>query len=94
MISKDKCKYITPVPGGVGPMTVAMLAKNILKAYKMQKKQKSCDFYFYVQNSNKFLKKIVMLDGIVNKLYSVVRLIGIIISRVVIHNNKNSLFIS
>ena len=34
---KDKCSYITPVPGGVGPMTVAMLAKNILKAYKMQK---------------------------------------------------------
>lgn len=33
---KDKVKYITPVPGGVGPMTVAMLAKNILKAYKMQ----------------------------------------------------------
>lgn len=33
---KDKCSYITPVPGGVGPMTVAMLAKNILKAYKMQ----------------------------------------------------------
>ena len=34
---KNKCSYITPVPGGVGPMTVAMLAKNILKAYKMQK---------------------------------------------------------
>jgi len=34
----DKCSYITPVPGGVGPMTVAMLAKNILKAYKMQNK--------------------------------------------------------
>ena len=34
---KDKVKYITPVPGGVGPMTVAMLAKNILKAYNMQK---------------------------------------------------------
>ena len=33
---KDKCSYITPVPGGVGPMTVAMLGKNILKAYKMQ----------------------------------------------------------
>lgn len=33
----DKCKYITPVPGGVGPMTVAMLGLNILKAYKMQK---------------------------------------------------------
>lgn len=33
---KDKCSYITPVPGGVGQMTVAMLAKNVLKAYKMQ----------------------------------------------------------
>ena len=32
-----KCSYITPVPGGVGPMTVAMLGKNILKAYKIQK---------------------------------------------------------
>lgn len=35
---KDKCSYITPVPGGVGPMTVAMLGKNVLKAYKMQNK--------------------------------------------------------
>ena len=34
---KDKCSYITPVPGGVGPMTVAMLAKNILKAYNLQR---------------------------------------------------------
>ena len=33
---KDKCSYITPVPGGVGQMTVAMLSKNVLKAYKMQ----------------------------------------------------------
>lgn len=32
-----KASYITPVPGGVGPMTVAMLGKNILKAYEMQK---------------------------------------------------------
>ena len=29
---------ITPVPGGVGPMTVAMLLVNILKAYDLQKK--------------------------------------------------------
>lgn len=28
-----KC-YITPVPGGVGPMTIAMLATNVIKAYK------------------------------------------------------------
>ena len=26
-------KYITPVPGGVGPMTVSMLLKNTYKAY-------------------------------------------------------------
>ncbi len=29
---KDKCSYITPVPGGVGPMTIAMLMANTLKA--------------------------------------------------------------
>ncbi len=28
--------YITPVPGGVGPMTIAMLMNNIVKAAKMQ----------------------------------------------------------
>jgi len=28
--------YITPVPGGVGPMTIAMLMKNTLTAAKMQ----------------------------------------------------------
>ncbi len=33
---KDKCSYITPVPGGVGPMTVATLMKNTLKAAKIQ----------------------------------------------------------
>lgn len=38
---KDKVKCITPVPGGVGPMTVAMLAKNILKAYKMQNNEEN-----------------------------------------------------
>ena len=28
-----KASYITPVPGGVGPMTIAMLLKNTLQAY-------------------------------------------------------------
>ena len=32
-----KSSYITPVPGGVGPMTVAELAKNVLKAYKINR---------------------------------------------------------
>ena len=30
----QKSSYITPVPGGVGPMTIAMLLKNTLLAYK------------------------------------------------------------
>lgn len=29
-----KCSYITPVPGGVGPMTIASLLMNTLKAYR------------------------------------------------------------
>ena len=31
-----KCSYITPVPGGAGPMTMACLLLNTLKAYKKQ----------------------------------------------------------
>ncbi len=32
---KEKTSYITPVPGGVGPMTIAMLMNNVIKAAKM-----------------------------------------------------------
>ena len=32
-----KCSYITPVPGGVGPMTIAMLLKNTVKAAQNRK---------------------------------------------------------
>lgn len=32
---KDICSYITPVPGGVGQMTVLSLYQNLLKAYKL-----------------------------------------------------------
>ena len=31
---KDKTKAITPVPGGVGPMTIACLLKNTLECFK------------------------------------------------------------
>ena len=31
---KDHCSYITPVPGGVGPMTIACLLKNTLECFK------------------------------------------------------------
>ncbi|MCL2037331.1 MAG: hypothetical protein FWG83_08125, partial [Oscillospiraceae bacterium] len=32
----EKAGYITPVPGGVGPMTRALLMKNTLNAQKIQ----------------------------------------------------------
>ena len=31
---KEKASYITPVPGGIGPMTIAMLIHNVVKAAK------------------------------------------------------------
>lgn len=34
---KDVASYITPVPGGVGPMTITMLMNNVIKAAKQQK---------------------------------------------------------
>lgn len=33
---KNHCSFITPVPGGVGPMTIAMLLSNTLKSYKQK----------------------------------------------------------
>ena len=38
---KDKCTHITPVPGGVGPMTIAMLLKNTMKAATLRDKRES-----------------------------------------------------
>lgn len=37
---KDKASFITPVPGGVGPMTIAMLLENTLNLYYLQKEKK------------------------------------------------------
>lgn len=34
-----KCSFITPVPGGVGPMTIAMLLHNTLLSYQLRHKQ-------------------------------------------------------
>ena len=33
---KNKCSFITPVPGGVGPMTIMTLMDNVIKAYEIQ----------------------------------------------------------
>ena len=32
----SKCSFITPVPGGVGPMTVAMLMSNTVKSFLLK----------------------------------------------------------
>ncbi len=37
----EKCSFITPVPGGVGPMTISSLLRNTLKAYKKEIYSKS-----------------------------------------------------
>lgn len=37
---QEKCSFITPVPGGIGPMTIAMLLSNTLKSY-MQRHTKN-----------------------------------------------------
>ena len=31
---KNKASFITPVPGGIGPMTIAFLLKNVLEIFK------------------------------------------------------------
>jgi methylenetetrahydrofolate dehydrogenase (NADP+)/methenyltetrahydrofolate cyclohydrolase len=36
--ASKRASFITPVPGGVGPMTIAMLLQNTLKAAKEQAK--------------------------------------------------------
>ncbi|MBT4668664.1 MAG: bifunctional methylenetetrahydrofolate dehydrogenase/methenyltetrahydrofolate cyclohydrolase FolD, partial [Candidatus Ruthia sp.] len=37
--AKDKAAWITPVPGGVGPMTIATLLENTLTAYKAREEK-------------------------------------------------------
>ncbi len=39
----EKCSYITPVPGGVGPMTICSLMMNTLKAGKGKKSMNNCE---------------------------------------------------
>lgn len=40
-VAKERAAFITPVPGGVGPMTVAMLLENTLKAAERQEQAAS-----------------------------------------------------
>jgi methylenetetrahydrofolate dehydrogenase (NADP+)/methenyltetrahydrofolate cyclohydrolase len=34
--ARERASFITPVPGGVGPMTIAMLMQNTLEAYQLR----------------------------------------------------------
>jgi len=36
--AKEKASYITPVPGGVGPVTTTILLKNTVEATRLQNK--------------------------------------------------------
>lgn len=36
---KNKASFITPVPGGIGPMTIAFLMKNVLEIFKRRNKE-------------------------------------------------------
>ena len=36
---EKKASFITPVPGGVGPMTISMLMQNTLTSYKLKVKR-------------------------------------------------------
>ena len=37
--AKERASFITPVPGGVGPLTVTMLMRNVVNAFKLQHKE-------------------------------------------------------
>ena len=58
---KSKAGYVTPVPGGVGPMTIAMLMDNIVTAWKrsnFEHDQYSINKFSY-EDGNSFLRQIV-----------------------------------
>ncbi len=38
-VAKNRASFITPVPGGVGPLTVVMLMRNCIEAFKFQRQQ-------------------------------------------------------
>ncbi|MBQ7602567.1 MAG: bifunctional methylenetetrahydrofolate dehydrogenase/methenyltetrahydrofolate cyclohydrolase FolD [Clostridia bacterium] len=40
---KDKCSYITPVPGGVGPMTIAELMQNTITLHEQRQQEDNQD---------------------------------------------------
>ena len=36
-VAKERAAFISPVPGGVGPVTVMMVMKNTVEAFKLQR---------------------------------------------------------
>ena len=47
-----KCGAITPVPGGVGPVVVSSLLKNLIKAWKLRLDRDNLLFYSSENNTN------------------------------------------
>ncbi len=47
-----KASYITPVPGGVGPMTVAMLLRNTLEGYLRSHQQGTWNLMTYIEEGD------------------------------------------
>jgi len=67
---KEKASYITPVPGGVGPMTIAMLMNNVIKAtkrhkIKLEEKDILDDLKDLIEKSKK--SKVLIITNTVNK---------------------------
>ena len=45
--AKKRASWITPVPGGVGPMTVVTLLQNTLKATEINESNQASKVYYY-----------------------------------------------
>ena len=57
---KDKCNLITPVPNGVGPITTAMVIKNLINLYKTKELYNMFKENFtYISRKEKTLKEII-----------------------------------
>ena len=48
----QKCKMVTPVPGGVGPMTVTMLLNNLVESWELKLQNLSVGGELYSNNSH------------------------------------------
>ena len=86
---KDKCSLITPVPNGVGPVTTAMVIKNLIDLYKVKEIYTMFKENFpYISRKEKTLKEIINnKDNIIIRKKDNNKLIGLSII------NKNTILL-